>query len=91
MSNSTFNLVKEQLIQQSFVQMDKHLQGTEYSREQKQALTCGILFENGHDFGLAGQSTARGAETGTYLTQRLGLGLDEFRESNLWVVKKVLK
>lgn len=31
MSNNTFNLDKEQLIQQSFVQMDKHLQGTEYS------------------------------------------------------------
>ena len=77
MSANTFDLDKKELIKQSFNQMDRHLQGTQYSLAQKLALTCRILFDNGHDSGLAGQITARGEEPGTYLTQRLGLGLND--------------
>lgn len=91
MSNKTFSLDKDQLIQQSFMQMGAHLQGTHYSRQQKLALTCRILFDNGHDSGLAGQITARGEKLGTYLTQRLGLGFDEICASNLLLVNEDLE
>lgn len=91
MTNDTFNLSKEQLIQQSFVQMDQLLQSTDYSKAQKLALTCRILFDNGHDSGLAGQITARGDTPGTYLTQRLGFGFDEICASNLLLVNEDLE
>jgi len=54
MENKTFNLSKDELIQQSSAQMDVHLQGASYTQAQKLALTCRILFDNGHDSGLAG-------------------------------------
>lgn len=91
MNNKTFNLDKEQLIKQSFVQMDTHLQGTIYTQAQKLALTCRILFDNGHDSGLAGQITARGEKPGTYLTQRLGMGFDEVCAGNLLLVNEDLE
>ncbi len=91
MNNKTFNLDKEQLIKQSFALMDTHLQGTNYTQTQKLALTCRILFENGHDSGLAGQITARGEKPGTYLTQRLGIGFDEICASNLLLVNEDLE
>lgn len=91
MENKTFNLSKDELMQQSFAQMDVHLQSTHYSQAQKLALTCRILFDNGHDSGLAGQITARGEIPGTYLTQRLGLGFDEICASNLLLVNEDLE
>lgn len=91
MSGHTFDLDKNELIKQSFSQMDVHLQGTQYSRAQKLALTCRILFDNGHDSGLAGQITARGEKQGTYLTQRLGLGFDEISAGNLLLVNEDLE
>lgn len=91
MSNDSFNLDKDQLIKQSFEQMDNHLQGTQYSLAQKLALTCRILFDNGHDSGLAGQITARAEKPGTYLTQRLGFGFDEISVSNLLLVNEDLE
>nr|HQU63478.1 aldolase [Nitrosomonas sp.] len=71
MSGKTFDVDKNELIRQSFNQMDTVLQGADYTLAQKLALTCRILFDNGHDSGLAGQITARAEKTGTYLTQRL--------------------
>lgn len=91
MENKTFNLSKDELMQQSFAQMDVHLQSAHYSQAQKLALTCRILFDNGHDSGLAGQITARGEMPGTYLTQRLGLGFDEICASNLLLVNEDLE
>ncbi len=91
MENKTFNLSKDELIQQSSAQMDVHLQGASYTQAQKLALTCRILFDNGHDSGLAGQITARGEKTGTYLTQRLGLGFDEICANNLLLVNEDLE
>ena len=91
MSNDTFNLNKDELILQSFVQMEQHLRGVEYTLAQKLALTCRILFDNGHDSGLAGQITARGETPGTYLTQRLGYGFDEICASNLLLVNEDLE
>ncbi|SEQ79673.1 L-fuculose-phosphate aldolase [Nitrosomonas sp. Nm51] len=90
MSTDTFNLDKNELIKQSFGQMDTHLQGTQYSPAQKLALACRILFDNGHDSGLAGQITARSEKPGTYLTQRLGLGFDEICAGNLLLVNEDL-
>ncbi|PSJ17783.1 aldolase [Nitrosomonas supralitoralis] len=91
MSNDSFKLDREQLIKQSLVQMDKHLQGENYTQAQKLALTCRILFDNGHDSGLAGQITARSEQSGTYLTQRLGFGFDEICASNLLLVNEDLQ
>lgn len=86
----TFELAKEELIAQSHVQMDQHFSESRYTHRQKLALTCRILFDNGHDSGLAGQITARTGTPGQYLTQRLGLGFDEIAEDNLLLVDEDL-
>jgi len=91
MSGDTFGLDKDELIRESFKQMDVHLQGTQYTPAEKLALTCRILFDNGHDSGLAGQITARGEKPGTYLTQRLGMGFDEICAGNLLLVNEDLE
>lgn len=80
---STFSLSKSTLIENSTKQMDAQLEDSTYSLRQKVALTCRILFDNGHDSGLAGQITARTGNPGEFYTQRLGLGFDEISESNL--------
>ena len=49
-----------------------------------------MLFDAGHDSGLAGQITARAEQPGTYYTQRLGLGFDEITAGNLLVVDEDL-
>jgi L-fuculose-phosphate aldolase len=86
----TFNLDKADLVSRAISQLDTHVANSEYSTAQKLALTCRILFDNGHDSGLAGQITARANKPGTFLTQRLGLGLDEIAESNLLLVDEDL-
>lgn len=86
----SFALTKNELVRQSLDQMQVHLEDATYTLEQKIALTCRILFDNGHDSGLAGQITARGAAAGTYLTQRLGLGFDEITADNLLLVDEHL-
>lgn len=86
----TFELAKEELVAQSIVQMDQHFTESPYTPRQKLALTCRILFDNGHDSGLAGQITARTGKPGEYLTQRLGLGFDEIAEDNLLTVDEDL-
>jgi L-fuculose-phosphate aldolase len=82
----TFDSTKEELIQRADEQMDVHLEDTGYSTKQKLALTCRILFDNGHDSGLAGQITARGDDRKTFYTQRLGLGFDEISAGNFLLV-----
>lgn len=89
-STDTFSLDKDALIQNAYRQMDSHLEESKYSLKQKLALTCRILFDNGHDSGLAGQITARTSTSGTYLTQRLGIGFDEVTEDNLLLVDEDL-
>lgn len=90
-TGDTFSLNKDELIRQSFKQMDVHLQVTQYTPAEKLALACRILFDNGHDSGLAGQITARGEKPGTYLTQRLGMGFDEICAGNLLLVNEDLE
>lgn len=89
-TQDTFALDKSSLMQQANAQMDSHLAPGAYSLPQKLALLCRILFDNGHDSGLAGQITARAERPGTFLTQRLGLGFDEITDSNLLKVDEDL-
>jgi len=70
----TLALPKDQLVKQALSQMQNSLADNTWTDRQKLALTCRILFEYGHDSGLAGQITARGPEQGTFYTQQLGLG-----------------
>ena len=85
------NAPKDQLVKLAEQQMMTALIDNDYSPRQKLALTCRILFDGGHDSGLAGQITARAPEPGTYYTQRLGLGFDEISASSLLVVDEDLK
>lgn len=86
----TFELSKQQLIDSADRQMDMYLEDSGYSTTQKLALTCRILFDNGHDSGLAGQITARGVDRKTFYTQRLGLGFDEISADNFLLVDEHL-
>ncbi|MEC5215054.1 L-fuculose-phosphate aldolase [Polaromonas sp. CG_9.5] len=90
MKMDTFSLNKSALVEKANAQMEISLVQSTYTLRQKLALTCRILFENGHDSGLAGQITTRAELQGTYLTQRLGLGFDEITDDNLLVVDEDL-
>jgi L-fuculose-phosphate aldolase len=87
----TLALPKDQLVKQALIQMQNTLADNTWTDRQKLALTCRILFESGHDSGLAGQITARGPQPGTYYTQQLGLGFDEITASNLLLVNEDLE
>ena len=87
----TLALPKDQLVKQALSQMQNSLADNTWTDRQKLALTCRILFEYGHDSGLAGQITARGPAPGTYYTQQLGLGFDEITASNLLLVNEDLE
>lgn len=80
---TTLELPKDQLIQHALKQMKSSLGDNTWTDRQKLALTCRILFEAGHDSGLAGQITSRGPEAGTYYTQQLGLGFDEIGRAHV--------
>lgn len=88
---TTLGTPKEQLINQSHQEMEKVLPSASWTTKEKLALTCRILFDAGHDSGLAGQITARANKPGTYYTQQLGLGFDEISVSNLLLVDQDLK
>ncbi len=81
---------KDVLVGRAERQMREHFGDSTLTTRQKLALTCRILFDGGHDAGLAGQITGRGEEPGTYYTQRLGLGFDEITEANLLLVDEDL-
>ncbi|MCO1334128.1 aldolase [Microbulbifer sp. OS29] len=87
----TLSLAKSELVRQASKAMQQHLSSPEWSLREKLALTCRILFADGHDSGLAGQITARAEKPGTYYTQRLGLGFDEITSSNLLEVNEDLE
>jgi L-fuculose-phosphate aldolase len=79
---NTLSLSKAELIARSHERL-KTLSEGQWSVREKLALTCRILFDGGHDSGLAGQITARAEANGSYFTQALGLGFDEITSSNL--------
>ncbi|WP_028933634.1 aldolase [Pseudonocardia spinosispora] len=86
---TTLHDSKEVLMTRSRRDMEKMIGDSAWTVKQKVALTCRILFDAGHDSGLAGQITAR-AEDGTFHTQQLGLGFDEVTEDNLVLVDEDL-
>lgn len=86
----TAQLDKQQLMSQAQQQMANLIQTGQYSERQKLALTCRILFDHGHDAGLAGQITAR-SSNGHFITQPFGLGFDEITADNLIEVNQDLE
>ncbi|MDH6283837.1 aldolase [Prescottella agglutinans] len=82
---------KTTLMQRAQDQMSVQLASPEWTTREKIALTCRALFDAGHDSGLAGQITARAEKSGTYYTQRLGLGFDEITAGNLLLVDEDLQ
>jgi len=87
---TTLQLDKDELVAKAKRSMQHQLPDNTWTTRQKLALTCRILFDAGHDSGLAGQITARAEVPGTYYTQRLGLGFDEISERNLLLVDEDL-
>lgn len=87
---TTMQTSKSELVRHAERQMQTSLSDNTWTIPQKLALTCRILFDGGHDSGLAGQITARGPEPATYYTQRLGLGFDEICSGNLLLVDEDL-
>ncbi|MFD5088126.1 aldolase [Kitasatospora sp. NPDC058406] len=86
----TLTAAKADLVDLAHRRMQSAIPDNDWTVRQKLALTCRILFDAGHDSGLAGQITARAERPGTYYTQQLGLGFDEITESNLLLVDEDL-
>ena len=63
-------LDKQQLMQNAQQSMQRLFKDEGYTDKQKLALTCRILFDHGHDAGLAGQITSRTEKGNTFITQR---------------------
>lgn len=87
----TMHLGKDELIARAKAEMQRQFETPDWSLRERLALTCRILFDGGHDSGLAGQITARAPEPDRYFTQRLGLGFDEITASNLLLVDEDLR
>jgi L-fuculose-phosphate aldolase len=86
----TLSTSKAELVSKAHEQMQRELAESPWNITEKLALTCRILFDAGHDSGLAGQITARAEKPGTYYTQQFGLGFDEISPSNLVLVDEDL-
>ena len=82
---------KQDLMQHAQQDMQKWISDSDLTDRQKLALTCRILFDHGHDAGLAGQITCRSENKETFITQRFGLGFDEITASNLLEVNQDLE
>ncbi|TCF98634.1 aldolase [Paraburkholderia strydomiana] len=87
----TLNLPKLELVSRALEQMNTQFSDDLWTTRQKLALACRILFDGGHDSGLAGQITARADDKDTYYTQPFGHGFDEITQSNLLHVDQDLK
>lgn len=87
---ATLKMSKAELTALAKDNMNRHLEMPAWSLRERLALACRILFEGGHDSGLAGQITARGPRPGTFYTQQLGLGFDEITAANLLLVDEDL-
>jgi len=87
----TASKTKEELMESSERDMQRLIKDIGLSDREKLAMTCRILFDKGHDSGLAGQITCRDQQADTFLTQRFGLGFDEITAKNLITVDQDLK
>ncbi len=86
----TATTAKAELMQRAQSDMQKVIQDVDLTERQKLAITCRILFDKGHDAGLAGQITCRADKPETFITQRFGLGFDEITADNLMAVDQDL-
>lgn len=86
----TASLNKKQLMLNAQNSMQQLFKDDIYTDKEKLALTCRILFDHGHDAGLAGQITSRTEKGNTFITQRFGLGFDEITSTNLLEVDQDL-
>jgi len=87
----TASMTKEALMERAQDSMSSLIQEGVYTDQQKLALTCRILFNKGHDAGLAGQISCRTDKKDTFITQQFGLGFDEITADNLIEVDLDLK
>ncbi|USX23627.1 aldolase [Oxalobacteraceae bacterium OTU3REALA1] len=90
MSN-TLTMSKQELVALAQRRLDEEVGASAWTTRQQLALTCRILYDGGHDSGLAGQITCRAPKPGTFYTQQLGLGFDEISSSNLIEVDQDLQ
>lgn len=74
---------KEEYHERTNKQMERHLPTPTWNLQQKVALSCRMLADEGHESALAGQITARADQPGTYWMLSFGLGFDEARASNI--------
>ncbi|WP_348693011.1 aldolase [Duganella fentianensis] len=81
--STTLTMSKPELVALAQRRLAHAVGDSSWSARQKLALTCRILFDGGHDSGLAGQITCRAEQPDTFYTQQLGLGFDEIGASNL--------
>src|ERR1700739_905385 len=88
---TTFSDSKTELMRRAAEQLPGNVAGSQFTTRQKLALTCRILFDGGHDSGLAGQITARAVDADTFSPQPFGHGFDEITHSNLLLVDQDLK
>ena len=84
MEMRTAHAARDSLLDKGLALMRQHLPtSSDWDLQTRVALTCRILYAQGHDSGLAGQITARNGNTDSYWTQAMGLGFDEITSSNL--------
>lgn len=88
---NTLDMSKAELIALAQQRLEREVQPGDWSDRQKLALTCRILFDGGHDSGLAGQITCRTGEPGRFYTQQLGYGFDEISAASLIEVDQDLQ
>lgn len=88
---TTLAMSKQELVSLARQRLDLEVGESAWSTRQKLALTCRILYDGGHDSGLAGQITCRAEQPDTFYTQQLGLGFDEISTSNLIHVNQDLE
>jgi L-fuculose-phosphate aldolase len=81
-----FSSGKHMHMEQARLRMQESFVIPTWSQREKLALTCRILFSQGHDSGLAGQVTARADTNDQYFTQRFGYGFDETTTANLLLI-----
>lgn len=88
---NTLEMSKADLVSLAQQRLAADVQKSGWSDREKLALTCRILFDGGHDSGLAGQITCRTGDPDRFYTQQLGYGFDEITSSNLIEVNQDLE
>lgn len=80
---NTLSMSKQELVCLAQRRLEQEVGTSTWSTRQKLALACRILYDAGHDSGLAGQITCRSEQADGFYTQPLGLGFDEMSSSSL--------